>query len=195
MKTMLKVTLAVALFAVANTIYAAGNLKVNLVPVSGEKALLAVSSLSDSNVQITLTDEEQQVVYFSETTDAAENYRKLFNLADLEPGTYRVTAVCNNLKTERTFQKTRKGISVGKEVTELTPFFSYKNGLFRCTYLNFQEEHMNLSLFSKNELVYQKELGRNFKVNEALNLSNLKHGAYEAVLCSGDKTYSFTIIK
>lgn len=195
MKTMLKVTLVVALFAVANTLFAAGNLNVNLVPMSGEKALLAISSLSDSNVQITLTDEEQRIVYFSETTDATENYRKLFNLADLEPGTYRVTAVCDNLKTERTFEKTRKGITVGKEVTELKPFFSYKNGLFRCTYLNFQEDYTNLSLFSKNELVYQKELGRNFKVNEALNLSNLRHGAYEVVLCSGDKTYSFTILK
>ena len=64
MKTMLKVTLVVALFAMANAVLASGNLKVNLVPVSGEKALVAISSLSNSNVQITLTDENQRIVYF-----------------------------------------------------------------------------------------------------------------------------------
>lgn len=195
MKTMLKVTLVVALFAMANTVFASGNLKVNLVPVSGEKALLAISSLSDSNVQITLTDENQRIVYFSETTESAENYRKLFNLADLEPGTYKVTAVCDNLTTERTFQKSRKGIKVGKEVTELEPFFSYKDGLLRCTYLNFQEDNVSLAFYDKNYQVYKKDIGRRFNVNEALNLSKLKHGTYEAVLCSGDKVYSFMLEK
>lgn len=193
MKTMFKVTLVVALFAMANTVFAAGNLKVNLVPVSGEKALLAISSLSNSTVQITLSDENNRIVYFSETTSAAENYRKVFNLAFLEPGTYKVTATCNDLTTERTFHKSWKGIKVGKETTELDPFFSYKNGMLRYAYLNFQEDEVSLSFYNKNELVYRKDIGRNFNVNEALNLSNLRPGTYEAVLCSGDKAYSFIV--
>lgn len=193
MKTMFKVALVVALFAVANTVLAGGNLKVNLVPVSNEKALLAISSLSDTNVQITLTNENKQVVYFSETTGSAENYRKLFDFAGLEPGTYKITAVCGALHAERSFQKDKKGLFVGKEVTELEPFFSYQNGLFRFTYLNFQENNMELSLYASNDLVYQKELGRNFKINEAFDLSRLRPGTYQAALSSGENTYWFTV--
>jgi hypothetical protein len=193
MKTMLKVTWVVALFAMANAVFASGNLKVNLVAVSGEKALVAISSLSDSNVQITLTDENQRIVYFSETTGSAENYRKVFNLAFLEPGTYKLTATCDNLTTERTFHKSKQGIKVGKEVTALEPFFSYKDGLLRCTYLNFQEDNVTLTFYDHNHPVYAKELGKRFNINEALNLAKLKHGTYKAVLSSGDKVYSFMV--
>ena len=49
MKTMLKLTLVVALFAFANTIFASGNLKVNIIPVSAEKAVVTISSIENSN--------------------------------------------------------------------------------------------------------------------------------------------------
>lgn len=195
MKTMLKVTLVVALFAVANAVFAGGNLKVNLVPVSGEKALLAISSLSNSTVQITLTDENQRVIYYSETTGAAENYRKLFNLADLEPGTYKITAVCDNLTAERTFEKNRKGIKIGKEITELEPVFTCKDDLLRCSYLNFQEDNVSLAVYDHEHLIYKNEMGRLFNVSQLLNLSKLSSGTYEAVLTSGDNVYSYIVRK
>lgn len=195
MKTMLKVTLVIAFVAFANTLFAAGNLKVNLVPVTGEKALVSISSLSNTNFQITLCDENGRIVYYKEISNPAENYRKIFDFSGLEPGNYKIAVVCDALTTERAFLKTRSAIQVGAEKTTLEPFFGYKDGILRCTYLNFSKEPMTLKFYDKNELVYTKNVGRNFIVTEALNLSKLEDGNYVAVLTSGDKEYSYTIDK
>jgi len=195
MKTMLKVALVVALFAMANTLFASGNLKVNLVPLSGEKALIAISSLSNSNFQITLTDEKNQIVYYKETSEPDGDYRKVYNFSDLEPGAYKLTVVCDNLTTERKFQKTYHDLKVGEERTTLEPFFSYKDGLLRCSYLNFQKENVTLYFYGTNGIMYSKEIGRDFKVEEGLNLSKLQSGTYEVVLSTRDNTYSYLVKK
>jgi len=195
MKTMLKVTLVIAFAAFANTLFATGNLKMNVIPVSGEKAIVAISSVSDSNFQISMTDEKGQIGYYKETSDSVENYRKMFDLSQLDPGVYKITVKCNNLTTQREFRKTYYDIKVGEEKTVLEPFFSYKNGLLRCTYLNFSKENLTLYFFENNELLYTKNIGRNFNVNEALNLSKLKDGTYQAILSTGDNDYLYTVEK
>lgn len=193
MKTMLKVTLVVALFAVANTVFASGNLRVNILPVSAEKAVVTISSLDDSNLTISIEDSQGKIVYYNENTDPKDNYRRVYDFSDLEDGQYKLTVVCKDLTTECQFQKSHKGIQVGNEKTTLEPFFGYEDGILRCSYLNFSKEKLTLYLFEKNQLIYSKNIGRNFNVIEALNLSKLRRGNYEALLSTGDKEYSYKI--
>lgn len=193
MKTMLKVTLVVALFAVANTVFASGNLKVNILPVSAEKAVVTISSLDDSNLTISIEDSQGKIVYYNENSDPKDNYRRVYDFSDLEDGQYKLTVACKDLTTECQFQKSHKGIQVGNEKTTLEPFFGYEDGILRCSYLNFSKEKLTLYLFEKNQLIYSKNIGRNFNVIEALNLSKLRRGNYEALLSTGDKEYSYKI--
>ena len=193
MKTMLKVTLVVALFAVANTVFALGNLKVNIIPLSAEKAVVAISSLENSNLTISVEDSQGKIVFYNENSDPTENYRKVYDFAYVQNGHYKLTVVCNNLTTERRFQKTQGAIKVGNEKTTLEPYFGFEDGFLRCTYLNFQKENLTLYFFEKDQLVYSKNIGRDFNVREALNLSKLDEGNYRAVLATGDKEYSYQI--
>jgi hypothetical protein len=195
MKTMLKFALVFALVAFANTLFASGNLKVNILPMSAEKAVVAISTLSNSSYKITVTDEKERIVYYKENSDPEGNYRKVFNFSNLENGDYKLTVVCNDLTTERPFRKTYDGIKVGEEKTTLEPYFGFEDGILRCTYLNFPKEDLTLYFFDNNRLLYSKNIGRNFNVCEALNLSKLEAGNYEAVLSTGDKDYSFKVDK
>jgi hypothetical protein len=193
MKTMFKLGLVFVLAAFTNTLFATGNLKVNILPVSAEKAVVAISTLSNSSYKITVTDENERIVYSDENSDAAENYRRVFNFSALENGDYKLKAMSNDLTAERTFSKTNDGIEVGEEKTTLKPFFGFEDGILRCTYLNFPKEDMTLNFYDNNRLMYTKKIGRNFNVCEALNLSKLTYGNYEAVLSAGDQNYSFQI--
>jgi len=193
MKTIFKVTLVFVLVAFANTLFAAGNLKVNILPVSAEKAVVAISALSNSNFNITITDEQDRIVYYNETTDPGENYRRVYNFSDLEDGMYKLSVVSNNFTAERPFQKTHKGITVGDEKTTIEPFFGVENGILRCTYLNFPNENLTLYFFEDNQLLYSKKIGRNFNVCEGLNLSKLGRGDYQAILSTGEKEYSYPV--
>jgi len=193
MKTILKVTFLFALVAFANTLFASGNLKVNMLPVDSEKALVAISALSNSNFNITIVDQKGQIVYYQEATDQGTGYRKVYNFSDLEDGTYKLTVASDNLTAERQFNKSHGQIKVGEEKTTLEPFFGYEAGILRCSYLNFGKEDMTLHFFKNNELIYTKNIGRDFNVQQALNLSKLDKGNYEAVLYAGEKQFTYPI--
>jgi hypothetical protein len=193
MKTILKVALMFAFVAFANTLFAVGNLKVNIIPLSSEKAVVAISSLTNSNLKISVTDDMGRLVYFKETTDPGANYRKVYNFSDLEEGKYNLSVVSDNLTTERQFEISNKTITVGEEKTMLEPFFTYEDGYLKFSYLNFNKENVSLYFFDKNELVYSKKIGRDFNVNSALNLSKLREGNYVAILAAGGKEYKYPI--
>ncbi|MDP2337201.1 MAG: hypothetical protein Q8N05_12280 [Bacteroidota bacterium] len=195
MKTILKVTLVFALAAFANTLFASGNLKVNILPVSSEKAVLAVSTLYNSNFKISIADAKGMIVYANEKTGPAKDYLEEFNCAVLKDGNYKLKVVCDDLTSERPFSKSEEGIKVGKEKTIIKPFFGYKDGILRCTYLNFPKENLTLYFLKKNQLLYTRELGKTFNVTEGMNLSRLEKGNYEVVLSTGDQEYSFRVDK
>lgn len=193
MKTMLKVALLFACVALANTLFAAGNLNVNILPLNNEKAVVAISSLSNSDLSITITNDEGDIVYYRENAGQYENYRRVFNFSDLEDGTYKLKVVSGDLTGERQFQKKHDKISVGNEKTTLKPFFGYRDNILRCTYLNFTNEDVVLHFYDNNQEILYEKVVTGFSIQEAINLSKLKKGNYEAVLTAGNKLYSYNL--
>ena len=193
MKTILKVTFLFALVAFANTLFATGNLKVNILPVNAEKALVAVSTLTDSNFNITIADENGHIIYYKENSNTGENYRKVFNFSDLEDGTYQLTVVSDNLTAERQFKKSPGLIKVGEEKITLEPFFGYEAGILRCSFLNFNKEDITLYFYKNDEQIYCRNVGRDFSIQQALDLSKLDKGDYKAVLYAGAKQFHYPI--
>ena len=190
---MLKVTFLFALVAFANTLFAAGNLKVNIVPVKAEKALVAISKLSDADFDITIADENGQIVYYKENSNPSENYRQVYDFSDLENGTYYLTVVSNDLTAERQFNLSHGQITVGEEKTTLQPFFGYQAGILKCSYLNFEKDKVTLTFYKNDEQIYSKKIGRDFNIHHALNLSKLDKGEYKAVLYAGEKQFKYPI--
>jgi hypothetical protein len=193
MKTMLKITFLFALVAVANTMFAAGNLKLNMVALKNEKAMVAISALENSNFNITITNENGQIVYYQENSDPSSLYNKVYNFSELEDGSYKIMVVSSDLTTEREFLKSHGKIKVGEERTSIEPFFGYENNLLRCSFLNFMNEDVALRFYNNDQQVFYKKIGKEFNVQQALNLSKLGKGTYEAVLTAGDKQYSYPI--
>jgi len=193
MKTILKVTFLFALVAFANTLFATGNLKVNILPVNAEKALVAVSTLSDTNFNITIADQNGNIIYYKENSNTGENYRKVFNFSDLEDGTYQLTVVSDNLTAERQFKKSPGLIKVGEEKITLEPFFGYEAGILRCSFLNFNKEDITLYFYKNDEQIYCRNVGRDFSIQQALDLSKLDKGDYKAVLYAGAKQFHYPI--
>jgi len=193
MKTVLKFTLLFACVAFANFTFAGGNLKVNIQPISSEKALVAISNYAESSMKITVEDEQGRIVYFKEVSEPTVDYKKVFDFSDLETGEYSLSVESDNLTSECPFVINNLKIEVGKETTRIEPYFGYNDGLFRFSYLNFPKENLSILFYDDDQLLYSKEFGHNFKVTEALNLSKLDKGTYKAVLLAGDKNYTYPI--
>jgi hypothetical protein len=191
--TISKVTMLFAFAAFANNLMASGNLKVNIVPVNSEKAVVAISSATTSNLQISIADNENQEVLYRETENEKNDYQKVFDFSALKTGDYKLSVTADNMTTERSFSISKESISVGNEKHSIEPFFAYKNGILKLSYLNFSQENLKLNFYNNSELVYNKEIGNKFDVVEGFNLSKLEKGSYAVVLSTNDKSYTYNI--
>ncbi|HKJ44096.1 MAG TPA: hypothetical protein VKA27_18510 [Sunxiuqinia sp.] len=193
MKTFRTITMMFALTVIANIALATGNLRLNILPLTAERAVVAISNDAQSKFEISIKDSRGGVVYYKETEGTMTDYRKVYDFSKLETGDYKLIVSIDGVKGERNFSINHNEISVGKAKILEAPFFSYKNDVLRLAYLNHSAEKMKLSIYGNGELIYSKALENNFSVNEGLDLSKLSSGEYLVVLASGDETYDYTV--
>lgn len=195
MNTILKTTFVLVLALAAKVTIAAGNLSLNLVPVTGEKALLDISSYTGETLTIKITDDTENIVYYSEGVEAADKIQKVYDFSNLEEGNYTLTVLSDGLSVEREFRKENNTIEVGEEATVLPPTFSVKDDLLRCSYLNFAKKDVKLELYDGNDVIYSKKIGNHFSMTEGLNLRKLEHGSYTVCLTDGTREFTYNIEK
>ncbi len=188
-----KVTMLIAFVAFANTLMATGNLKVNILPLTAETAVVAISNTAAANFQISIANEKGEVVYYKETDADSKDYRKVFDFSKLEKGDYKLTVSAEGFTSEREFIIENRNIAVGKEKSILDPYFAYKDEVLKLSYLNFQEENLSLNFYDQNNLIYSKEIGDKFNVTEGFNLSKLDRGTYSVVFSAGNESYTYNV--
>ena len=192
-KSISKVTMLIAFVAFANTLMATGNLKVNILPLTAEKAVVAISNSAASNFQISIENRKGEVVYYKEINSDSKDFRKIFDFSNLERGDYNLSVSVDGSTTERSFKIENRNIAVGKEKSTMEPFFAYKEGILVLSYLNFEEEDLSLNFYDRNDLVYSKKIGDRFNVNEGFDLSKLANGNYAVVLSTDSKSYTYNV--
>lgn len=195
MNTILKTTLVLVLALAVKVTLAGGNLSLNLLPVSGEKAVLDISSFTGETVSIKITDEAENIVYYSEGVEATDKIRKVCDFSNLEDGNYTLTVLSDGLSVERQFRKDIRSIEVGEEATVLPPTFSVKDDLLRCSYLNFAKKDVRLELYAGNDVIYSKKIGNHFSMTEGVSLRKLEQGNYTVCLTDGIREFTYNIEK
>jgi len=193
MKTISKLTMLFAFVAFANVLMASGNLKVNIQPLSSEKARVAISNTIASNLQISIENEKGENLYSNEIGADNKDFSKVFDFSNLDTGEYKLTASKDGATTERSFKIDKKKIDVGEEKSEIEPYFVYKNGILAVTYLNFSNENLVMNIYDNGDLVYSKKLGKQFNVTKGFNLSNLDKGNYSVELSTDNKSYKYNV--
>lgn len=193
MKTTLKVTLVLALALLAGNLFASGNLKLNIHPLNDEKAFVSISALTNADLKISITDDCGNLVYYQESEAPATNYRKVFNFSELENGIYSMKVVSNDLVTERQIKKTTNNIAIGDERTVGKPFFCVDDNILKYSYMNYAQENIVFHLYGNDQEIYKRNVGRDFIVQQALGLSKLRQGQYQAVLTAGNEQFTYNI--
>lgn len=192
-KSLSKVTMLLAFVAFANTLMATGNLRLNIVPLNSEKAVVGISNSEAANFQITIENNNGEKIFYKETRSNDPDYQRVFDFSELENGDYKMTVAINGELAEREFSINENNIAVGKEKKVGEPYFNYKDGVLKISYLNFSEENLKLDFYKNNDLVYSQKLGNKFNVVEGYNLSKLAGGAYSVVLSGNDKTFTYEV--
>lgn len=167
----------------------------DILPLNTDRAVVAISSANEAQYEISIENNNGQVVYYKETEGSLTDYRKVFDFSKLEKGDYRLTASINGASSVRNFTVGNRAIAVGELSYTVDPVFSFNDDILRVAYLNYPGENVALKIYSGNDLVYSKSLDKNFAVNEGLSLAKLKSGNYQVVLASGNDVYDYSISK
>jgi uncharacterized protein YcfL len=193
MKTIRTLTMMLAIMMVVNIASATGNLRVDILPLNADRAVVAISNSAESTFEISIKNAQGEVVYYKETEGAMTDYRKVYDFSSLNAGQYTLVVNIDGATSKRDFSIDKKSIEVGSLKSIVDPFFAFNNDVLHVAYLNYPGENMNLLIYDGSDLIYNKALENTFSVNEGLNLSKLRTGNYQVVLATGDQAFDYTV--
>lgn len=189
-------TIATMIFAVVTMVATAVEKpKMHVIPVTADRAVVALTNENPARFEITMKDQDGRVVYYKKTSGTSTDYRKVFDFSDLEKGTYELSFKINNTLIKRNIEIGNGAIQVNDSELRFDPYFKMDGNVLKLSYLNFDENELLLSLFKNNDVVYQSFIGKEFNTLRGFDLSKLENGRYEVVLADGDNEYSYTVEK
>ncbi len=194
MKT-IKLVFTVVAAAITTMAAAIENPKVNLVPLSDERAAVTVKNAKPAFFEVSIKAENGDLVYYKQTENPSTDYKQIYDFTDLADGTYVLNLEVEGTKVTNNFEVSRNGIEVGEAQVRFAPYFDFNNDELKLSYLNFDQETLKLYFYNNNELVYKTEVGKDFNITKGYDLSKLQSGSYQVVLSSLNNKYTFDVEK
>jgi len=194
MKT-IKLALTLAAFAVVAMATAVEKPKMNVIPVNAERAVVLVTNENPAYFELSINASNGDLVYYKQTSNQVTDFKQVYDFKNLADGKYALNLKVNDTRVINEFEVSRKGIEVGEAKVRFAPYFDYKNNELKLSYLNFDQENMNLSIFNGNGLVYESRIGRDFNITKGYDLSRLETGSYRVMLSSFNNEYQFDLVK
>jgi hypothetical protein len=194
MKTKQFILAILGLVFVAN-VYATETPTMNIIPLKDSKTLIAVSQTTPAINEMSIISEEGRIVYFKKSKKEMASYRQIFDLSQLEDGTYQVKLKVGSVTVKRGLNIDDGAISVDEQRTTLAPYFCFDNDLLKVSYLNFSKEDVKVKIYNDTELIHTSKLGNEFTIHSGLDLSKLAKGDYNVLLANADEKYWFSLTK
>ena len=194
MKT-IKLVFTVMAVAVATIVTGVEKPKMNVIPLTADRAIVSIENENPAQFEVSIKAENGDLVYYKQSSNSITDYRKVFDFKDLEAGSYVFNLKVNETSVSNEFSVSHKGIVVGEKKMRFAPYFNYNEDVLQLSYLNFDQEKLNLKFFNNSGLVYQTELGKDFNIATGYDLSKLEEGSYTVILSSFDNEFTYKLVK
>jgi len=194
MKTIRTLITVLAVVIVA-TATAVEKPKMNVVPLTADRAIVSINNDKEALFELSIQADNGELVYYKQSTQPLTNYQKVFDFANLENGDYTMVLKINDTRLTKDFQVSSKKIEVGETKLRFDPYFAYAENQLKMSYLNFDGENYNLSIYGDKGLVFDTKLGKDFNLTTGYDLSRLSAGKYDVVLSSYDNEFTFSLEK
>ena len=194
MKT-IKLLFTITALAIAAIAGAVEKPKLNVIPLSADRAIVAITNNNAAYFELSIQAQNGSMVYYKQSNKPLTDYQKVFDFANLEDGNYVLNLKVNDTQLARNFEIANQGISVGDSKMTFDPFFNFDDNVLKFSYLNFDKENLNLSIYNNGDLVYRSKLGNEFAISSGYDLSKLGSGEYTVILSSLNDEYAFNLVK
>lgn len=187
-----RVMVAVVLLAMlAVKAFAGETPKVKMVPYSTDKAIIAIDNVSNVISELTIEDNNGQVLYYKEGNIDEKIYSKIFDFKNLNNGTYTI-AVKNTYGVKRIkFEVEDNKFNVLDEEEAFSPFIEVRDNVLRVSVLNNKLNDVKLEVTDAYGNAFTKNLGSEFSINGGFNLGSLEAGEYTVSILTDNQTFNY----
>lgn len=195
MKQLTKVFFIVAFTLISGIAMASGNLKVLITQGAEDEAIVQINNAVSSIFEIQVQNEKGDVVFYKQTQNPSTSYSNVYDFSKLEDGVYSFWVEINNESSHSKLSINNGSVKLIEQDKEVDPFFALKNKRLEITYLNFDKSDIMLYVYEQgsNRLLHEENIGSEFALSHALDLSELRSGTYEAVLVSDQAIHEYNI--
>ena len=196
MKTKTRIFFILAIFFVAIKIADATDTpKMSIKTLSHETALLAFDSKTPTQFELSICNQNNEIVYFFKTKKKEQVYREEFDFSNFEKGVYNVCVNYGNKSVNRKLTLTKNGIETGPTEMFYEPYFLIEGNQLNVSFLNVPQKPVYLNVYLNNKHVSGLKLGKELSIQKCIDFSNLKEGEYQVVLNDYFKDHTFTFRK
>jgi len=162
--------------------FATEKVKMNVIPLGSEKALVAFNAENPTNFEVTIKNDLSEMVYYYKSKKAEQAYREKFDFSNLDDGKYFLCVNYGNKSLNSELTVTKKEVQAGPVYQSMEPYFSQKGNKLNVSFLNSAQKPVYINIYRDEEHVTGAKLGRDFTIQKCVNLSNLEEGKYKVVL-------------
>ncbi|WP_319503697.1 hypothetical protein [uncultured Draconibacterium sp.] len=196
MKTKILFLTMFVLFAVAAVDASATDLpKMEISQNGNETALLAFNSNVPKTFEITVTNENNSIVFFHKATKKLASYNENLDFSTLGDGTY---CICINYGNQSLNNKITVGdnkISTENVQHLYEPYMQLDDDKLNISFLNTAKKGVFLNIYKNGEHVNGYNLGKKLTIHKCYDISNLSSGEYRVVVTDDFKDHIFTLRK
>ncbi len=169
--------------------------KMNIIPVENEKALIAFNSGKPTLIELTIKNDDGDILYFKRSEKRVSEYQEIFDFLELGNGDYNVCLNYGNRSINRDLHVLKKEIIVGAAVQMYEPYFTFKNERLNVSFLNISQKNVFLNIYKDGEHLSKSRLGKDMTIQKCFDLSKLDKGDYKVVITDWFKDHSFIVHK
>lgn len=194
MKTNFWVFFTLAIFVVA-TGYATETPKMNITSSNEDKILVAFESQTPCPVEITVTDNNGEIVYYWRSESYKNEVNHQVNTKKLGKGTFNVALNYGCRSINRELCINRKEVIIGPAVQLMEPFFCFKDNKLNVSFLNVANKNVYLNVYKDGMHYDGFVFGKGADIQKSIDFSNAEKGKYEVVLTDYFKEHYYTVNK
>lgn len=179
---------------VASVAMASGNLRVNMEANENEATVVEISSSEMVHFEIELTDEYGNSIYEMNSEVPRSEMEKRYDFSALDNGIYWYSVRTGDEEIRKQLSIEYGEVEVMDVRKTVDPYFFQEGDQIKLSYLNFENENINLYVYENNTLLTEVALGKDFAIHKAIDLSELNYGVYEVVLTNENDIYEHSVV-
>ncbi|MCK5731173.1 MAG: hypothetical protein KAH68_08865 [Draconibacterium sp.] len=167
--------------------------KMNIVSAEQQKVLITYEAQFASPLEITIMNDDGDILFVNKTQKSHSEYEKEFNFAEAGDGKYNVCINYGNQSINRLVSISNNKIITGDCERMYEPCFSLQNGKLDISFFNASMKNVNMKIYKNGAYISELNLGNKMEIQKRINMSSLINGEYELVLTDFLKEHRYFV--